>query len=62
MIPGETEVLSLFPKLLGCDDKMFVGLGLAVLELAKILEVWIGVVIGLLLSPTVSLKSFFGVC
>ena len=54
--------MSLFTKGIGCEDKIFVGVGVIVLVLGKMLVFWIVVVNGLLLYPTVSLKSFLCVC
>lgn len=60
--PEGMVVLSLFTKGVVWDDNIFVGGGLVVLPFGNMLLLWIGEVNGRLLSPTVSLKSFFWVC
>ena len=60
--PEGMVVLSLFTKGIGWEDKIFVEVWLVILPFGKMLLLCIGEVNGRLLSPTVSLKSFFWVC
>jgi len=60
--PVGTVMLGLFTKGVVWDNNIFVGGGLVVLPFGNMLLLWIGEVNGRLLSPKVSLKSFFWVC